>query len=716
MHIRRIQATIIVGLLLLVLMLPQSALAAGPEISNVQVPDITFTTATITWTTNTTSDSRVNYGTVIPKDGTWKYVYDASGVTFHSIHLEDLEAGKTYYFEVVSTDGTGTATDNNGGVYYSFKTLIWYSITLDSACGVCGDLWDVKLCYEVIEVTAVVAAAGTYYICWDSCAAWNPDTGKGHIPGATFTASGAGTYTLTFRMPEAAKGDHTVYLTDNTYAEKDRVDYFEVRPSVKIYPEEGPVGTEVTLNGYGFDANKAFVIKFKDTVITKSTDKANSVGSWGPLSYTIPETPAGGYSFKSGPDADEVWVIEYFEVIPQITITDDDPDDGIYSGTVGQTIEVEGTGFQSEEEDIEVTFDEEEVQTYILPADDNGSWSAAIVIPTCQHGEHIIGASGKETSASDVDPVKFIVVAGILVEPDFACVGTPITVKGGGFAAGETGIKVTFDGTVKDSDITAEEDGTWESSFDLPRSTFGSHTVEASGDRTSAVTTTLDTKAKIGEPTPDEGSPGDPVRLTCSGFHGSQELTVTVGGVKVADSLQTEPNGYVVINFHVPKGSLEGKQPLMVTDEDGATHEEEVYFTVKKKTLSITPLPISPKGSTLRSGDVTFKWQGVSGDTGYTYTLEISTSADSGTIWSQPGIEGSSYTLTKTETVDETLKKGTYYWRVRMEDDYGNESAWSASSKFTVSPIPTWVWVVVGVVVLVGLMVVAYRETKFKIT
>jgi len=296
-------------------------------------------------------------------------------------------------------------------------------------------------------------------------------------------------------------------------------------------------------------------------------------------------------------------------------------------------------------------------------------------------------------------------------------VGDPIAVTGGGFAAGETGIKVTFDGTVKASDITAEEDGTWESSFDLPRSTFGSHTVEASGDRTSAVTTTLDTKAKIGEPTPDEGSPGDPVRLTCSGFHGSQELTVTIGGVEVTDNLPpTQSNGNFVINFHVPKGSLEGKQPLMVTDEDGATHEEEVYFTVKKKTLSITPLPISPKGSTLRSGDVTFKWQGVSGDTGYTYTLEISTSADSGTIWSQPGIEGSSYTLTKTETVDETLKKGTYYWRVRMEDDYGNESAWSASSKFTVSPIPPWVWVVVGVVVLVGLMVVAYRETKFKIT
>jgi len=49
-------------------------------------------------------------------------------------------------------------------------------------------------------------------------------------------------------------------------------------------------------------------------------------------------------------------------------------------------------------------------------------------------------------------------------------------------------------------------------------------------------------------------------------------------------------------------------------------------------------------------------------------------------------------------------------------DNYGNESPWSDSGSFRVSPIPIWVWVIVGVVVLVGLMVVAYRETKFKVT
>jgi hypothetical protein len=154
----------------------------------------------------------------------------------------------------------------------------------------------------------------------------------------------------------------------------------------------------------------------------------------------------------------------------------------------------------------------------------------------------------------------------------------------------------------------------------------------------------------------------------------------------------------------------------VVTDEGGAT--ASVDFTVTKKTLSTTPLPVSPKDSKLRSGMVTFNWQGIPSAIGftYTYTLEISQTAGSGNIWSKAGITESSYTLTDTVTVTETLPKGTYYWRVKIVDDYGNEGAWSDYIEFTVSPIPTWVWVLVGLVVLVVLMVVAYRETRFKVT
>ena len=690
MRIKRIQAPIIAGLLLLMLILPQLALAA-PVISTPVPQDITSTTATIYWTTNTTSNSVVRYGTTKPPS---QEASDSTQVTSHFIYLTGLTPGTKYWFEVQSTDASGTTVDNNGGEYYHFTTLpvTAYSITLDHACGVCGDLIEPGLCGELIEVTAIVAAAGTYHVCWDSRT-------EANVVG-TFTVTMAGSHTLVFYAPEANKGIHTVYLTDNTYAEKAKAT-FEVLPSVKIEPKEGPVGTEVTVNCYGFTASQDIQVSFLDTV---ETGTANTVGSW-TGSITIPATPAGSYTLCFEAKEGTVfvcWVKKDFTVTPKITANPS-------SGTVGQTIEISGTGFASEEEDIEVTFDGEVVKENIYAKED-GSWSAIISVPPLQSDRYSIDASGEWTRARDVPDVEFILGAGISVEPGLAYVGDKITVTGGGFAPEETGIKVTFGGQVVATDITADTDGVWESSFVLSASAYGSHTVSASGDTTKpAVETTLNTKAKIEELSLVEGAPGDSVTLTGSGFSGNKKLTVTLGGVDVPGNMQTQSNGNVVISFRVP-ASTPGKRTLVVTDEGGAT--ASVDFTVKQKTLSTTPLPISPEESTLRSGEVTFHWQGVTGGTGYTYTVEISTTAGSENIWSKSGIEESSYILTE----EEALPKGTYYWRVKMVDDYGNESNWSDFSEFTVSPIPTWVWVVVGVVVLVGLMVVAYRETKFKVT
>ena len=84
-RIKRIGAPITAGLLLLILMLPQLALAAGPEMSTPVVLDITTTSATVYWTTNTSSDSRVNYGTSTSL-GSTKYDSTNGDHSLHSPH------------------------------------------------------------------------------------------------------------------------------------------------------------------------------------------------------------------------------------------------------------------------------------------------------------------------------------------------------------------------------------------------------------------------------------------------------------------------------------------------------------------------------------------------------------------------------------------------------------------------------------------------------
>jgi hypothetical protein len=674
----------------------QAVLAAGPEISGVSAEDITDTTATVHWTTNYLSPSRVYYGTAKPPTD---YVEDSLSVEDHTVILGGLEVATQYYYYVES----GNLTDKNGGLYYSFITL-GYSITLTPACGVCGELIEDGVCGEVIGVTAVVSAAGTntYYITWDGHAEANIV--------ATFTATGLTSHSLTFHAPEAKRGEHTVYLTDSALSVKASA-IFIVNPSVKISLDEGPVGTEVTLYGFGFDASQGIQVKFNDTVVSSSTaPTADSKGSW-EFAYTIPDMPAGRYTFDIGPRSSPnvTTLFKSFTVTPAITIIDANPDDSIYSGTVGQKIEINGTGFKSNEQGIEVTFDGEPVNMNSpVVADGDGSWQAEIAVPPLQRGTYAVGSSGELTRARDVPTVDFIVGAGILLEPASAKVGDTISVTGGGFAPEETGVKIYFGSSlVSTTTITVGKGGTWESSFTLPLSTYGSHEVSASGDLTQpAVTNTLNVQAQITGLSPNHGAPGDSVSVTGNGFHANQELTVTIGGAAASEQPNSQSNGNVVISFHVPGVGTTGTLTLVIADAGGATASTD--FTVETKTLP-APILVSPKDSTLRSGEATFQWLTSGSD--ITYKLQISGTSSFGSA-STYNTQTLSYALTD----DEGLQPGTYYWRAMATDSYGNESPYSDPVEFRVAPIPVWVWVVIGVVVLIVLLAVAYRETRFRVT
>jgi hypothetical protein len=685
MNQKRILATIIGGLFLLMLIMPQLA-SAHPVISDVVVPDITATTATITWRTNTLSDSRVNYGTTTALGMS---EYDSDDLTHHSILLEDLTPDTIYYFEVQSTDASGTTTDDNGGEYYSFKTLLVTedSITLAPVFGVYDDS---------IEVTVNVKGAGTYHVCWDSTDEENRLK--------TFEATTAESFTFSFRVPEATRGIHKVYLTNASYSALDSTN-FEVFPTVEIDPKEGPVSTEVAINGYGFeDEEDDIEVSYRDRVIMEAL-QADNLGSW-LIFYTVPPTPGGDYTFEVRAEEAavecEYWT-ERFTVTPEIILSSS-------SGMVDKTVAVSGTGFAKDEGSIEITFDGEEVKKDIY-ADKDGSWRATFAIPVSDSGLHIIDASGISTRARDVPDVSFIVSVGISVEPSSAYVGDRVTVRGGAFAPGEGGIRVIFDGGVVAADITADNDGSWEISFVLPPSSYGSHTVSAYGDITQPADVTgatLSTLAQI-ELNPVEGGAGSAVSLSGSGFNSAEVLTVKFDGTTVLQGVGTDGRGNFIATFTVPASPV-GEHTVTVTDAVGAT--ASAIFTVEAVVLATPQLILPQGGSKTGSGEVAFQWLGITGLSGITYTLEISNTADFAIVLrSKSGIGASSYQL----TTEEALSKGTYYWRVKAVDAAGNESQWSSPSPFTVSPRPIWPWIIVGLVVVGIIIGVAYRATKFKV-
>jgi hypothetical protein len=86
-----------------------------PEISNVTLTTVGEDSVTITWTTNEDADSLINYG--LSEDYGIVHVPTVDR-TEHSITLDNLEPGRTYYFRVVSSDVEG-----NQGISANYKVL-----------------------------------------------------------------------------------------------------------------------------------------------------------------------------------------------------------------------------------------------------------------------------------------------------------------------------------------------------------------------------------------------------------------------------------------------------------------------------------------------------------------------------------------------------------------------------------------------------------------
>lgn len=83
-----------------------------PTISNVNATNVTNAAATIGWTTNEASSSRVEYG-LTTSYGTLTTLNPAL-VTSHSVGLSGLSASTTYHYRVISTDAaTNTATSGD---------------------------------------------------------------------------------------------------------------------------------------------------------------------------------------------------------------------------------------------------------------------------------------------------------------------------------------------------------------------------------------------------------------------------------------------------------------------------------------------------------------------------------------------------------------------------------------------------------------------------
>ena len=107
---------------------PAAGARTATAVADLVAPVITRVSATnqfgqmvVSWTTDEPASSVVRFGTNSTLGTT---VLRSGLVTDHEVELTNLVAGRTYLLAVSSTDAAGnTATNNNGGLFYSFTAV-----------------------------------------------------------------------------------------------------------------------------------------------------------------------------------------------------------------------------------------------------------------------------------------------------------------------------------------------------------------------------------------------------------------------------------------------------------------------------------------------------------------------------------------------------------------------------------------------------------------
>ena len=290
-----------------------------------------------------------------------------------------------------------------------------------------------------------------------------------------------GDFKVTFVVPESYTGAHKVRAQVDTSTYADAV--FTVKPGLTVDPEEGPVGTVVILEGRGFaEEERNIELRYYvngDYEMIADDIEADEDGWW-EASFQIPSSARGNHDIDAQGADSELRDVEdaTFEVMPEISLDE-------LSGSPGESITMMGSGFAIGERDIKILFAGAAVVTDIR-ADDKGYWEENFEVPEMPIGTYSVTAYGEWTPERDITALSFEIGSGLVLSLSEGHVGMNLTVAGRGFATNED-VNIMYE----DSEVataTTDDKGSFEISFLVPESKYGSRLITARDDEDNEAT------------------------------------------------------------------------------------------------------------------------------------------------------------------------------------------------------------------------------------
>jgi hypothetical protein len=261
---------------------PQADLTP-PEIYNIQVTDITSSSATISWMTNEAATSQVEYGFNTSYGN--KTAHDSNLATVHSVNITGLLSYAAYNFRVISLDaGYNEALSDNS----SFTTSN-IAPAIMSFSGTPGTAYT----YDVITFTASTSDPDGFVVRheWDFDGDGNYDSDTGAVPSTYYRYQSAGNFNARLRVTDNS-GASTV-----SSAETILIEPVFGQPALTLYvtaePGSGTAPLSVVFYTSLSDQN-AQVSTYEWDLDGNGTYEANTTTS--PISNTF--TNPGTYTVK----------------------------------------------------------------------------------------------------------------------------------------------------------------------------------------------------------------------------------------------------------------------------------------------------------------------------------------------------------------------------------------------------------------------------------
>jgi hypothetical protein len=353
--------------------------------------------------------------------------------------------------------------------------------------------------------------------------------------------------------------------------------------TLTITPVEGPVGTEVTIQGLNLYGSGEYFLYWGDS---KQPFKQGTDDTTNMVAFSIPEAARGEHAVTLKIEG-KTYTTEFY-VTPSISSDNE-------QGAVGTQIVLRGTGFNVNESDITIDFDEIELATGVS-ADKYGSWESICEIPSIHSGAHSIIAYGT-TPVEEVQNLVFNVMPVVKIAPAAGGVGTMIAIAGTGFGNAETGIVVTYDGILVKTGLSSDSKGSWNSSFYAPSSAKGKHSIDSYGAVTNPedvpnVTYTISpgmrlemASGKLG----DTIHTGDTIWVSGIGFEENETgIGVVFDGTMVASGIVADAKGSWAVQINVPLG-VAGEHTVDASGQTTGAGDVPDAVLVLSPTMQVEP-------------------------------------------------------------------------------------------------------------------------------